>query len=37
LQSGMGLSVNIKTRQRTVMSIFTDLFTGEVENLKHLR
>ncbi len=37
LQSGMSLSVNIKTRQRTVMSIFTDLFTGEMENLKHLR
>jgi hemolysin D len=37
LQSGMSLSVNIKTRQRTVMSIFTDLFTGEVEGLKHLR
>ncbi len=37
LQSGMSLSVNVKTRQRTVMSIFTDLFTGEMENLKHLR
>jgi hemolysin D len=37
LQSGMSLSVNIKTRQRTVMSIFTDLFTGEVEGLKNLR
>jgi hemolysin D len=37
LQSGMSLSVNIKTRQRTVMSIFTDLFTGEVEGMKHLR
>jgi hemolysin D len=37
LQSGMSLNVNIKTRQRTVMSIFTDLFTGEAENLKHLR
>ncbi len=37
LQSGMSLSVNIKTRQRTVMSIFTDLFTGELEGLKHLR
>jgi hemolysin D len=37
LQSGMSLNVNIKTRQRTVMSIFTDLFTGQTENLKHLR
>ncbi len=37
LQSGMSLSVNIKTRERTVMSIFTDLFTGEMEGLKHLR
>lgn len=37
LQSGMSLSVNIKTRQRTVMSIFTDLFTGEMEGMKHLR
>jgi hemolysin D len=37
LQSGMSLSVNIKTRQRTVMSIFTDLFTGEMDGLKHLR
>jgi hemolysin D len=37
LQSGMSISANIKTRQRTVISLFTDLFTGEVENLKHLR
>jgi hemolysin D len=37
LQSGMSLNVNIKTRKRTVMSIFTDLFTGQTENLKHLR
>jgi hemolysin D len=37
LQSGMSLSVNIKTRQRTVMSIFTDLFTGQMEGMKHLR
>jgi hemolysin D len=37
LQSGMSLNVNIKTRQRTVMSLFTDLFTGQVENLKTLR
>jgi hemolysin D len=37
LQSGMSLSVNIKTRQRTVMSIFTDLFTGEMDGMKHLR
>ena len=37
LQSGMSLNVNIKTRQRTVLSIFTDLFTGQADNLKHLR
>jgi hemolysin D len=37
LQSGMSLSVNIKTRERTVMSVFTDLFTGEMDGLKHLR
>ena len=37
LQSGMSLSVNIKTRKRTVMSIFTDLFTGQMEGLQHLR
>ncbi len=37
LQSGMSISVNIKVRQRTVMSIFTDLFTRQVESLKSVR
>lgn len=37
LQSGMSLSANIKVRQRTVMSIFTDLFTKNIESLKFVR
>lgn len=37
LQSGMSVSANIKVRQRTVMSIFTDLFTKSVESLKFVR
>jgi HlyD family secretion protein len=37
LQSGMSLSTNIKVRDRTVMSIFTDLFTKNVESLKFVR
>ncbi len=37
LQSGMSVSVNIKVRQRTVMSIFTDLFTKKMETLKFVR
>ncbi len=37
LQSGMSITVNIKVRERTVMSIFTDLFTKEVESLKFIR
>jgi HlyD family secretion protein len=37
LQSGMSLSTNIKVRQRTVMSIFTDLFTQQIESLKFVR
>lgn len=34
LQSGMSVNANIKVRSRTVMSIFTDLFTKSVESLK---
>ncbi|WP_250122284.1 HlyD family type I secretion periplasmic adaptor subunit [Chroococcidiopsis sp. CCMEE 29] len=37
LQSGMSVSGNIKVRQRTVMSIFTDLFTKKIEGLKFVR
>lgn len=37
LQSGMSISANIKVRQRTVMSIFTDLFTEKMESLKFVR
>lgn len=37
LQSGMGVSTNIKIRSRTVMSIFTDMFTSSVESLKTVR
>ena len=37
LQSGMSLNVNIKVRSRTVMSIFTDLFSKSVESLKTVR
>jgi HlyD family secretion protein len=37
LQSGMSVSVNIKVRKRTVMSIFTDLFIQKVESLKYAR
>jgi hemolysin D len=37
LQSGMSISTNIITRDRTVMSIFTDLFSRRVESLKNVR
>ncbi|MEM8777704.1 MAG: HlyD family efflux transporter periplasmic adaptor subunit [Cyanobacteria bacterium P01_G01_bin.49] len=38
LQSGMSVSVNIKVREkRTVMSLFTELFTKKVESLKEVR
>lgn len=37
LQSGMSISVNIKTRKRSVMSLFTELFTKQVEGIQHLR
>ncbi|MEC4819843.1 MAG: HlyD family efflux transporter periplasmic adaptor subunit, partial [Scytonema sp. PMC 1069.18] len=37
LQSGMSVSTNIKIRERTVMSIFTDMFSKSVESLKTVR
>ncbi|MGA7954858.1 MAG: HlyD family type I secretion periplasmic adaptor subunit, partial [Gloeobacterales cyanobacterium] len=37
LQSGMSLSANIRTRKRTVLSIFTELFTRQVESIRYVR
>lgn len=37
LQSGMSVNGNIKVRDRTVMSIFTDLFTKSIESLQNVR
>lgn len=38
LQSGMAVSANIKVREnRTVLSLFTELFTKRVETLKEVR
>lgn len=37
LQSGMSLSANIKVRERTVMSIFTDSMSKTAESLKFVR
>lgn len=37
LQSGMGINTNIKIRSRSVMSIFTDMFSNSVESLKNVR
>lgn len=37
LQSGMSLSTNIRVRKRTVISIFTDLFTEKTDSLKNVR
>jgi multidrug efflux pump subunit AcrA (membrane-fusion protein) len=37
LQSGMSISANIKVRDRTVLSIFTDLFSKKTESLKTVR
>ncbi|OKH25173.1 hypothetical protein NIES593_05265 [Hydrococcus rivularis NIES-593] len=38
LQSGMGVTANIKIREdRTVLSLFTELFTKKVETLKEVR
>ncbi|MDH6059371.1 HlyD family secretion protein [Chrysosporum bergii ANA360D] len=38
LQSGMSIAANIKVREeRTVMSLFTEMFTKQVESLKEVR
>ncbi len=37
LQSGMSVSTNIKLRKRNVASIFTDLFSKNIESLKFVR
>lgn len=37
LQSGMSVTANIRTRSRTVLSIFTDLFTRQAESLRYVR
>ncbi len=37
LQSGMSITANIRTRKRTVLSIFTDLFTRQTESLRYVR
>ena len=37
LQSGMSVTLNIKVRKRTVMSIFTDLFSQQVDAVSHIR
>jgi hemolysin D len=37
LQSGMSLSANIRTRKRTILSIFTELFTRQVESVRYVR
>ena len=38
LQSGMSVSVNVKVREdRTVLSLFTELFTKKIETLKQVR
>jgi hemolysin D len=37
LQSGMSISANIRTRKRTVLSIFTELFTRQVESIRYSR
>jgi hemolysin D len=37
LQSGMSLNANIRVRERTVMSVFTDSFAKASESLKFIR
>jgi len=37
LQSGMSVTLNIKVRKRTIMSIFTDLFSRQVDAVSHIR
>ncbi len=37
LQTGMSINANIKLRDRTVMSIFTEMFTRQSDSLKNVR
>ena len=37
LQSGMGISANIKLRSRPVISIVSDLFTKQLDGVKRFR
>ncbi|MDD1428268.1 hemolysin D, partial [Dolichospermum sp. ST_sed9] len=38
LQSGMSISANIRVREeRTVMSLFTEMFTKQIESLNEVR
>ncbi|MEI8187256.1 MAG: efflux RND transporter periplasmic adaptor subunit [Chlorobiaceae bacterium] len=37
LQSGMSVTMDIKVRKRTIMSIFTDLFSKQGDALSHIR
>ena len=37
LQSGMGISANIKLRSRPVISIVSDLFTRQMDGVKRFR
>ena len=37
LQSGMGISANIKLRSRPVISLVSDLFTKQMDGVKRFR
>jgi HlyD family secretion protein len=37
LQAGMSIGANIKLRERSVLSLFTDQFFGGTKNLENLR
>ncbi|MBD2303795.1 HlyD family efflux transporter periplasmic adaptor subunit [Nostoc sp. FACHB-190] len=37
LQSGMGVSSNIKVRERKIISIFTDMFSSSFDSLQNVR
>jgi hemolysin D len=37
LQSGMSVTTNIITRKRTIMSIFTDMFTRKIDSVRTVR
>ena len=37
LQSGMGVSANIKLRSRPVITIISDLFTKQMDGVKRFR